>query len=118
MRVIVTNNKKVESKYNEKAEVNLLKNSSSLIVMQEARKIAEGGGRLLLDPTRMKGHYISLPFFIDEAKKTSDDKSLQLIDLCIGQLAESGKNTGFTKEPILAGIMQNKDLETIHKILG
>lgn len=118
MRIIVTNNKKVESNYNRKAEVTLLKSSSNLEVMQEARKIAEAGGRLLLDPTRGKGYFRSLPFFIDESNSTSDKKSLQLIDLCIDQLTKSANHSDSGKEPLLSGIMQNKDLNTLSKVLG
>jgi len=118
MRVIVTNNKKVENKYFEKADVKMLKNSSNLAVIKEARKIAETGGRLLVDPTRKKGYYLSLPFLVDDSNKTADKKSIQLIDQCIDQLTKSGNHTDSTKEPLLSGIMQNKDLDLIHKILG
>lgn len=118
MRVIVTNNKKVENKYSEKADVRMLRNSSNLKVIEEARKIAETGGRLLIDPTRKKGHYLSLPFLVDDSNKTADKKSLQLIDICISQLKKSGNHSDTYKEPLLSGIMQNKDLDTLHKILG
>jgi len=118
MRVIVTNNKKVENKYFEKADVRMLKNSSNLAVVKEARKIAETGGRLLIDPTRKKGYFLSLPFLVDDTNKTSDKKSLQLIDLCIDQLTKSVGQSDSSKEPLLAGIMQNKDLDTLYKILG
>ncbi len=118
MRVIVTNNKKVENKYSEKADVRMLWDSSKLAVIKEARKIAENGGRLLIDPTRKKGYYLSLPFLVDDSNKTADKKSLQLIDLCIDQLAKSENNSVSSKEPLLSGILQNKDFDTLHKILG
>jgi len=118
MRVIVTNNQKVGIKYAANADVRMIHHSGSLAVMQEGRKIAEAGGRLLIDPTRRKSYYLSLPFFVDETKVSADEKTLQLIDACIGQLAKEGKQNGSGKEPVLSGIQQNKDLDTIHKILG
>lgn len=118
MRVIVTNNKKVESKLSDKAEIKMLKNSSGLSVLKEARKMAESGGRLLVDPTRSKGYYKSLPFFIDESNKSSDEKGLQLLDRCIEQAMKAGESDGISKEPLLSGILQNKDLDIVQKIIG
>ena len=118
MRVIVTNNKKVEEKYSGKAEVKMLAKASGLSVLHEAKKIAEEGGLLLINPARTKGYYKSLPFFLDEANRTSQDKSIQLIDMCIEQAVKAGESDGISKEPLLAGILQNRDLDILHKVLG
>lgn len=118
MRVIVTNNKKVEEKYAGRAEVNFLKDASAVSVLHEARKIASAGGRLMVDPIKLKGYYRSFPFFVDEKNNEADEKSLKMIDFCIQQAKKNGNTEGNNQEPLLSGILQNKDLGLISKVLG
>lgn len=112
-KVIVTNNEKVEYLYSGKVEVIMLKEASGINVLQEGKNVASKGGRLLLDPTRSNGYYKSLVFLVDEEIQGPDDKSLSLLNQCI---TKNGKTTN--KEPIIAGIFQNKDLGIVKKILN
>jgi hypothetical protein len=112
-RIIVTNNKKVEAMYSDKVEVIYLDGSSALKVLEEGKQVAEEGGHLLLDPTRYKGYYRSLAFFKDEDRVMPEGKSLSMLDRSIEE-AKGAKE----KEPVLAGIFQNRDLDVIKKILS
>jgi len=114
-RVIITNNKKVEYNYAGKAEVIMLDNASNLKVLEEGIKIALKGGRLLLDPTRRKGYYKSLIFYIEE-KNAPDEKSVSMLNKSISELTTPG-NIPVNKEPILAGILQNRDLQLVRSVL-
>jgi hypothetical protein len=118
MRLIVTNNKKVEGKYTGRAEVRYLKDMSAVSVLHEARKVAAEGGKLMVDPTKLKGYYRSLPFFVDKEAKEPDEKSLTMIDFCIEQAKRNGNTEDNSQEPLLSGILQNKDLGLVSKILG
>ncbi len=116
-KVIVTNNKKVESKYAGKAEVKMMENASRLNVLKEGRKIASDGGRLLVDPTRTVGaHYNSLVFLMDDGNRIEDEKSLSMLNKCIDIDDKAGNIAGCGKEPMLAWILQNKDLEAINGV--
>jgi hypothetical protein len=114
-KVIITNNKKVEYSYAGKAEVIMLDKASSLNVLQEGIKIALKGGRLLLDPTRRKGYYKSLIFYMEEGKNTPDEKSISILNKSINELTSQG-NITVNKEPILAGILQNRDLDLVRSV--
>lgn len=115
-RVIVTNNKKVESFYTGKEEVVMLDNATVLEVLKEGEKLALKGGRLMLDPTRRKGYYKSLVLLMDQENNVPDEKSLSLIKDCINETGrrETGSDN---KEPLLAGILQNRDLNVVKSIL-
>jgi hypothetical protein len=115
-RVIVTNNKKVEYHYAGKEEVIMLKNATAQEVLQEGEKLVLNGGRLMLDPTRRKGYYKSLVLLVDENEKNPDEKSLAILQGCISE-AERQRNSGDGKEPLLAGILQNRDLELVKSVL-
>ncbi len=114
-RVIVTNNKKVEDFYARKNEVIMLDSASALDVLKEGEKVALEGGRLMLDPTRRKGYYKSLIFLVDEQSDAPHEKSLELIQGCIAEAAKIDSDTA--KEPILAGILQNRDLNLVKSVL-
>jgi len=115
-RIVITNNKKVESTVADKAEVVMLDKASNLDVLQEGLKAATKGARLLLDPTRRKGYYKSLVFFLDEKEKTPDEKSISILKRCMTELTAQGNSAG-NKEPILAGILQSRDLDLVKSVL-
>lgn len=112
-KIIITNNKKVEAAYQAKENVKMLKGGSTAAVLEEGLKVAAKGGKLLLDPTRRKNFYKTLVFLMDEST-THDEKSCQLIEKCMKDTDTSSE----TKEPVLAGIHQNRDLELIKSILS
>jgi hypothetical protein len=114
-RVIVTNNKKVEFHFAGKAEVIMLQNASVRDVLQEGEKLVMKGGRLMLDPSRRRGYYKSLVLLVDETDKNPDEKSLSILQGCLKD-ANQG-NSGDGKEPLLAGILQNRDLELVKSVL-
>ncbi|MDD3169278.1 MAG: hypothetical protein PHC91_07450 [Eubacteriales bacterium] len=115
-RVVVTNNRKVEHDLAGKAEVVLLDKASSLDVLQEGLKAAENGARLMLDPTRRKGYYKSLVFYVDESVTSPDEKSISLLNKSMTEAAAQGSSAG-SKEPILAGILQSRDLDLVRSII-
>ncbi len=115
-RIIVTNNKKVESNFAGKAEIIMLENSSVLQVLREGTKIAAKGGRLLLDPTRKKGYFKSLVFFMDGEDDKPDEKSMSLLNQCIDEASKDEK-AAINKESILTGILQNRDLNIVKSIM-
>jgi hypothetical protein len=115
-RIVVTNNKRVETQYSGKAEVVYLEKASELDVLEEGKRIASEGGRLLLDPARFKGYYRSLVFFKEAHKNGPDEKSVSVLNECIEEAKK--KNGDSNKEPILAGILQKKDLDLVKKILA
>ena len=114
-RVIITNNKKVKEAFEGKAEVKYI-NSTAIDIFEEARELAKSGGKMLVDPTRMpvKNYYRSIPFLVDGGAPS--ERSIDLIESCLGKL--DGKKEGFAKEPVLAGLQQNKDMEPIKKVMG
>jgi len=114
-RIIVTNNRKVERYCADKAEVILLEKASGLDVLREGMKVASEGGRLLLDPTRRKGFYKSLIFYRDGEGRGPDEKSTAALKQCVEQTKQSEHDEG--KEPILAGILQNRDLNIVKSIV-
>ena len=114
-RVIVTNNKKVENFYEGKTKVVMLNDASALEVLKEGEKVAEEGGKLMIDPTRRKGYYKSLIFLVEEESAAPHEKSLQLIKGCIEETSKSAGEAG--KEPLLAGIHQNGDLNLVKSIM-
>ncbi len=115
-RIIVTNNRKVEGYCTGKAEVILLEKASGLDVLQEGVKIASEGGRLLLDPTRRKGFYRSLVFYREGQSHEPDEKSTVILNRCIEDMNREG-NGAAGREPILAGILQNRDLNVVKSIV-
>lgn len=114
-RVIVTNNKKVEYHYAGKADVIMLKNATAREVLQEGEKLVLKGGRLMLDPSRRKGYYKSLVLLMDENEKNTDEKSLSILQGCINEAGQANQGDG--KEPLLAGILQNRDLDLVKSVL-
>ena len=114
-RVIVTNNKKVKSYFAERAELIMLENKPSLQVLVEGEKIASKGGRLLIDPTRKKGYYKSLVFYLDDEMNQPDEKSISLLKKCMEDTT-GDKSPAANKESILAGILQNRDLNMVKSI--
>lgn len=114
-KVIVTNNKKVEYDLAGKADVVMLDKATSLDVLQEGLKAAEKGARLMLDPTRRKGYYKSLVFYVDEATSSPDEKSISLLNQSMTEAANG--NSAGNKEPILAGILQSRDLDLVRSII-
>lgn len=115
-RIIVTNNKKVQNNFTDKAEVIMLENASCLQVLNEGVKIAEKGGRLLLDPTRRKGSYRSLVFYLENGYGSPDEKSLSLIRQCIDGAGDAEKKAA-NKESLLTGILQNRDFNVVKSII-
>jgi hypothetical protein len=114
-RIIVTNNKKVEKNFTGKADVILLKDASSLQVLQEGEKIALKGGKLLMDPTRKKGYFKSLVFYMEDGANMPDEKSALLLKKSIEEAGNAEKSV-VNKESILTGILQNRDLNLVKSI--
>ena len=114
MKKIITNNKKVFDYYSGKFEIDFLDDASSFKVLEKAKDDVQKGGILLQDPSRNLGsYYKSLIIYFDETKNGQvEEKSLSLIDKAI-----SGYNKKADKKPILAGIIQNNDLDLVKKIL-
>jgi len=118
-KIIITNNKKVEGKFAGKAEVRMMESASMLGILKEGREIAEKGGRLLQDPqSGVKTHYKSLVFYMEDGNAMPDEKSLMMLDRSIKAADKSASLPFSGKEPLLAGIFQNKDLDTVRKVLG
>lgn len=112
-KIIVTNNKKVESSYKSKEDVKMLDGASTVEVLREGLKIASEGGKLLLDPSRRKNYFKSLVFHMD-GHNGPDEKSLEMIQKCLNDNSISA----VVKEPVLAGIHQNRDLDLIRSVLA
>ncbi len=118
-KIIVTNNKKVESKFSDKAEVKMLENATRLKILQEGKGIAEKGGKLLQDPAfGLNTHYKSLVFYMEDEKSVPDEKSIYMLDKCISAADKGSAPAISGKEPLLAGIFQSKDLDSVRKVLG
>lgn len=111
-KIIVTNNKKVEATYQSKENVQMLSGASTAEVLREGIKIASEGGKLLLDPSRRKNYFKSLVFHMD-GQSGPDHKSLEMIQKCLNDNSISA----VVKEPVLAGIHQNRDLDLIKSVL-
>jgi hypothetical protein len=69
----------------------------------------------MLDPSRRKGYYKSLVLLMDENESAADNKSLSILEGCINEAGLQGKSSD--KEPLLAGILQNRDLELVKSVL-
>jgi hypothetical protein len=112
-KTIITNNKKVESAYQGKENVTMLDGAPTVEVLREGLKLAEAGGKLLLDPSRRKNYFKSLVFHFDDSK-APDNKSIALIEKCL----KDNTMSAVVKEPVLAGIHQNRDLDLIKSVLA
>jgi len=112
-KIIVTNNRKVASTYKSKEDVKLLDGACTVEVLREGLKIASEGGKLLLDPSRRKNYFKSLVFHID-GQSGPDKKSLEMIEKCL----KDNSIAAVVKEPVLAGIHQNRDLDLIKSVLA
>lgn len=114
-RIVVTNNKKVENKFSGRAEIRMLQQASCYQVYEAAREVAAQGGRLLIDPTRggADNFYKSVVFMLEEGAQP-DEKSLNTLEKC---MAGVPKAEGMGKEPMLAGILQNKEVDMLKKVL-
>ena len=112
-KTIITNNKKVESAYQGKESVTMLDGAPTVEVLREGLKIAEAGGKLLLDPSRRKNYFKSLVFHFDDSK-APDSKSIAMIEKCL----HDNTMSAVVKEPVLAGIHQNRDLDLIKSVLA
>ncbi len=114
-RIVITNNRKVAKHCANRADVSIKDMASGLDVLQEGLKIASQGGRLLLDPTRRKGYYKSLIFYLEEKGQAPDEKSIALLSRCMEEM--KAQDNDAAKEPILAGILQNRDLNLVKSII-
>lgn len=114
-KIILTNNKKVQNQLNDKANIIFMENATPYEIYDEGRKVAENGGKLMMDPTigNIKSYYKSL-IFLEGDGDPSHTKSLELLDKCLNVT----KNMEKGKEPLLSSIMQNKEVDAISKILA
>lgn len=114
-RIVLTNNKKVHSQFADKADVKFMENASAHEIYEESRKVVENGGKLLMDPTAgsVKSYYKSL-VLLEGDGSAPDQRSLELLGKCL-QMTEG---TAKGKEPLLSGIMQNKEVDTLKRILA
>ena len=112
MRLIITNNKKVNEYFKGKADI--VEVDSDKEVFEEGMKIVSKGGRLLHDPLKGYGCYRSLVFTTDGSSIPAE-KSVDLLKKCSDKIAaRQNKPTG--KDPIFAGILQNHDLNCIKSL--
>ena len=116
MRLVITNNKKVESHFKGKVDTILL-DSSGVDVLQKGLKVAEEGGRLLHDPSRKNGFYKSLVFLKGD-DCSPDEKSIGMLSKCVEQAVKQLGPSAEFKEPIFSGILQKQDLDSIKLILS
>lgn len=117
-KIIVTNNSKI-STLNGRAQVNYLDGKSILVVLEEGLKLAETGGKLLADPNKgnpAKAYYKSIPFF--KNGDSPDQQSIEMLKRAINTVKSAGLGEDLGKEPMLAGVQQKGDYETIQKLLG
>lgn len=114
-RIVLTNNKKVKNQFAQKADVKFIEDASAAEIYEEGRKIVENGGKLLMDPTQgsIKSYFKSLAFIKGESD-TPDQRSIELLSKCI----DATKDEKRGKEPLLSGIMQNKEVDILKKILA
>lgn len=114
-RIVITNNKKVQSNFDGKAEIKFMENASPYEIYEEGRKIVENGGKLLVDPSAggIKNYYKSLAFMQGD-DNSPDPRSLELLGKCI----EACKDMPRGKEPVLSGIMQKKEVDSLKRILA
>lgn len=116
-KIVLTNNKKVKETYADKADMRYMEGVSAHEIFEEAKKIVESGGKLLVDPSagNVKSYYKSIVFMVgDEDIGISTQRSLELLDKCVQRTAGMKKD----KEPVLAGIMQNKEVDVLKRILS
>lgn len=118
-KIIITNNPKAKD-FSDSIEVEYLENKSVLVVLREAKKIAERGGQILIDPSRSnpaKSYYKSIPFFMNSSS-SPDEKSLELISTALSQAEKAGIAENLGKEPLIAGLLQGKDYNLVDKVVG
>lgn len=115
-RVIITNNKKVQTNFSDKAEVKFVE-ATPTEVFRQAKEIANKGGKMLTDPTRLSvtNYYRSIPFVISD-DNSPQQFSLDNIETCLKKL--EGKESKFAKAPVMASMHQSKDLEIVKKVVG
>jgi hypothetical protein len=113
MRLIITNNKKVESYFKGKEEV--IRVNSDYEVFDEGMKTISKGGRLLHDPSKGFGYYRSLVFTM-AGDSIPADSSVEVLKACFGKVANHQEKSGEIKEPIFSGILQNRDLNLIKSL--
>lgn len=114
-RIVLTNNKKVQSNFADKADIKFMENASAYEIYEEGRKVVENGGRLLVDPTigGIKNYYKSIAF-VEGDGDAPDQRSLELLGKCL----EVAKDAPRGKEPVLSGIMQKKEVDSLKRILA
>lgn len=118
-KIVVTNNPKATF-YEDLADIVFLENKSVLAVLKEGLNVATKGGTILVDPTKVnltKTHYKSIPFF-KNGEGTPNEKSVELIKTAIVTLEKAGLSETLDKEPLMAGIKQKGDMESLEKIIG
>jgi hypothetical protein len=114
-KIIVTNNSKVKDYYSDKFEVDYIEDGTSFKVLERAKEAIEEGGAILQDPSRnLRSYYKSLVIYFGKEKNDEIyEKSLSLIDKAIASYNKKAE-----KKPLLAGILQNNDLDVVKQILN
>lgn len=114
-RIVLTNNKKVKSNFDKQADVRFMENASAYEIYEEGRKVVENGGKLLVDPAAggIKNYYKSIAFMEGDGG-APDQRSLELLSKCL----DVSKDMERGKEPVLSGIMQKKEVDSLKRILA
>lgn len=118
-KIMITNNPKVQD-FELYMEVEYMENKTVFAILNEGKKLAEQGGQLLIDPSKVspiKSYYKSLPFFFTN-NNAPDERSLALINAALAQLEKVGSTEEFRKEPLLSWLLQGKDYDIIDKIVS
>ena len=118
-KIVITNNPKA-TLYEDLADIVFLENRSVLAVLKESLEVASKGGKILIDPTKVnlvKTHYKSIPFF-KNGETDPDERSVNLIKAAIAVLEKVDMKDTIEKEPLMAGIKQKGDMDTLEKIIG
>ncbi|MEA4923108.1 MAG: hypothetical protein VB031_07025 [Eubacteriaceae bacterium] len=114
-KCIITNNAKTRDEFADTVDVTYV-SGTPLEVLEHARQMAHDGGKMLIDPTRTpaKKYYRSIPFMVDGSEPC--ERSIELIDSCLDRL--ESRRDSFAKKPLLAGMDQRQDTDTVRKVIG
>ena len=113
MKIIVTNNKKVQEYYKGKADI--IYAGSPMEVFDEGLKVVSQGGRLMHDPSKGYGYYRTLMFTTD-CQHIPEERDVSMLTKCIGKIKNSKNSTGRSQELIFASIFQKQDMNRIRLI--
>ena len=113
MKIIVTNNKKVQDYYKGKAHI--IEAGSPMEVFEEGRKVVSQGGRLIHDPSKGYGYYRTL-MFTTECPYIPEERDIRMLKKCTDKIKTRKNSTARSQELIFASIFQKQDLSRVKLI--